>query len=779
MFLSITLNMEHKGEYMVMMTRTGDFLIKADDLKAMGLKELSGQTTEIDGEAYLSLRSMDEMKFVFDEKKLTLDISAPPRLLPQKTIDFMPQRQTKVYYPKDNSVFLNYGLNYFETGPRGTHSTGLANELGFRTGELLFLSDSSYTKDQTEEKFARLSSNVTYDRRSELQRITAGDFFASSGDLGSSVNLGGLSFSKIYSIDPYFIKNPYLDFSGVVSVPSQADIYLNGMKIRTEKLSPGEFHLSNLQSYGGPALVEIVIKDPYGREQRLKYSSYYTDILLRKGLHEYSYNAGFLREGLGTQSDQYGDFAYSFFHKYGFTDALMLGFRGEGTRGLYNIGSQGSFLAGNAGVISMAISGSSDELQGDGYAGTVTYGYQGRKINGNFFLNEFSRQYTTLANRSIPGRAKYDVGTGIGYFSESLGSFSLDLTASKKYAEREITTARTTYSKNLSRDISVFATFGRTMNDVESYDFFIGLNYYSGKDTGFAVRYDQSDAAKTETVQVQKNQPAGEGLGYSATVAGSEASSGGNFSINPSLQYNSRYNIFRGDFNRRYDGDAASDTAQIFVSGAVVYLGNVLGFTRPVTDSFGLVKIGDLEGVRVYNSNQEIGRTNSSGTAFVPNMGSYYDNMISINDKDIPMDYSLSGVAQYVSPPLRSGSCIVFGARRLQYITGMLKMRSGNTLEPVEFAEVTMKVGDKEITFPTGRGGEFSFDTAMQEEHVQPEHKDCTSLKKREDALAIKPGTYRTLFEHKGQTCTFNLVIPDAKDTIVDLGDVVCGDGKS
>jgi outer membrane usher protein FimD/PapC len=521
-----------------------------------------------------------------------------------------------------------------------------------------------------------------------------------------------------------------------------------------------------------------VIKDPYGREQRLKYSSYYTDILLRKGLHEYSYNIGFLREGLGTQSDQYGDFAYSFFHKYGFTESLMLGLRGEGTRGLYNIGSQGSFLAGNAGVISMAISGSSDELQGDGYAGTATYGYQGRKISGNFFLNEFSRQYTSIANRSIPGRAKYEAGTGLGYFAESLGSFSLDLTASEKYEEREITTARTTYSKNLSRNISVFVTFGRTINDIESYDFFIGLNYNTGRDTGFAVRYDQSDAAKTETVQVQKNQSAGEGLGYSATVAASEAPTGPTFSINPALQYNSKYNVFRGDFNRRYDGDAASDTAQISVSGAVVYLGNELGFTRPVTDSFGLVKIGDLEGVRVYNSNQEIGRTNSSGTAFIPNMGSYYDNMISINDKDIPMDYSLSGVAQYVSPPLRSGSCIVFSARRLQYITGMLKMRSGNTLEPVEFAEVTMKVGNKEITFPTGRGGEFSFDTAMPEEHGQPEHKDCSSLKEREDALAIKAGTYITSFEHKGNKCTFNLVIPDTKDTIVDIGDVACGDGK-
>jgi outer membrane usher protein len=55
-------------------------------------------------------------------------------------------------------------------------------------------------------------SNVTYDRRNEQQRIVVGDFIASSGDLGSSINLGGLSFSKIYAMNPYFIKNPLLDF---------------------------------------------------------------------------------------------------------------------------------------------------------------------------------------------------------------------------------------------------------------------------------------------------------------------------------------------------------------------------------------------------------------------------------------------------------------------------------------------------------------------------------------------------------------------------------------
>src|SRR5512142_1170788 len=60
--LSINLNMEQKGEFMVDRTEDGDFLIKANDFKAMGLRELPGTIVSIDGEPAVSLRSMNEVK---------------------------------------------------------------------------------------------------------------------------------------------------------------------------------------------------------------------------------------------------------------------------------------------------------------------------------------------------------------------------------------------------------------------------------------------------------------------------------------------------------------------------------------------------------------------------------------------------------------------------------------------------------------------------------------------------------------------------------------------
>ena len=70
----------------------------------------------------------------------------------------------------------------------------------------------------------------------------------------------------------------------MVSLPSEADIYLNGVRIKRELLPPGEFELRNIASYGGAGLVEIVIRDPFGKEQRIKYPTYSTNLLLKKGI---------------------------------------------------------------------------------------------------------------------------------------------------------------------------------------------------------------------------------------------------------------------------------------------------------------------------------------------------------------------------------------------------------------------------------------------------------------------------------------------------------------
>jgi len=151
----------------------------------------------------------------------------------------------------------------------------------------------------------------------------------------------------------------------------------------------------------------------------------------------------------------------------------------------------------------------------------------------------------------------------------------------------------------------------------------------------------------------------------------------------------------------------------------------------------------------VYLNNQEIGRTDEKGRVFIPNLGSYYENQVSIGDRDIPIDYSLSEVAKFVSPPLRSGSVIPFEVRKFQAVTGTLHVQSGEKVSPGEYLEVMMGVGEREISFPTGKGGEFYLEN-------------------------IPPGSHRASVRIPDRPCSFDLVVPESDEMIVDLGEVTC-----
>src|SRR3990172_6792993 len=76
--VSITLNKEKKGEIFVLRTETGDFLVRAVDLEAMGVEVAPAYVSEVEGERVVSLRSIPNVSFIFHEKTIALEIFVPP-----------------------------------------------------------------------------------------------------------------------------------------------------------------------------------------------------------------------------------------------------------------------------------------------------------------------------------------------------------------------------------------------------------------------------------------------------------------------------------------------------------------------------------------------------------------------------------------------------------------------------------------------------------------------------------------------------------------------------
>ncbi len=753
--LEVILNMENKGEFFAYLTQDGDYLLNKEDLVAIGFADPPGTTTVIRGKTFISLRSMEGVSFTFDEKTVSLEITAAPPLLRKRSIDARPGRRADVYYPKDAGAFLNYGLNYTGDGLLNYRSLSGTTQLGARMGDILLLNDSLYTREDTTEKFLRLSTNLTCESRHNLNRGVLGDLYAASGYLGSAVNMGGISFSRNFTIDPYFIKQPMVDFTGFATLPSEVRVSIDGTQIRSDRIAPGPFDLRNILSFNGVHDLEITVKDAFGREETLRYPFYSSDILLRSGLHEFSYNAGFLRNNYGTNSNDYGRFVSSFFHNYGVTDSFTIGARGEGSSALVNMGPRMSFLIKDYGVLSLsgAASALKDNRGTTGYAGSLGYSYQRRNASLRLLYNRYTQEYSTITTAPADDRKRWELGMGIGYSTRTLGSISFDFAAIHKYIGQDRQSYALTWSRNLARDSNICFSLRHTKDDATNTEIGVGLTFHLWRDAMLSTNLRKDSVGDRQSLQIQKNAPVGEGFGYRVSAARDNLSDGESSSINPFIQYNGPYGIYSAEFTGNYPTGSADsyESMRLNTSGGIAYVGGTVSFGRPISDSYGVVKVGDVKGVRVYHNNHLIGHTDTAGKVFIPNMNSYQENYVSINDKDIPVEYSLENVGRYISPPLRGGTFLSFDAVKIQAFTGHIEKKADGKTAPLSLAEATLTVNGKEVPFVTDGRGEFYLEN-------------------------IPAGSHRGILQRAGKTYFITIMIPRSNDTMVDLGGVLAED---
>lgn len=778
--ISVTVNTVAKGDLFVELDDEGKLFIKTDDLGALNLKFDGNSAVLIHDERYVPAGSVLDVTAAFDEKKLALSFIGKTTEAQQTIAEIfqLHARPQNVYYPRETSAFLNYGLSYGYTSPLGFKSFSATNKLGARTGDIFFVSDSLYSRTETDSKFVRLQTSATYERRGELEWLTVGDQFSRSGELGGSVNLGGIGFSKVYKLDPYFITQPIFDLQGSVIYPTQAEIFLDGILVGRQQIAPGTFDLKNIYSYAGSHRVEVVLKDPFGQERRIAYPVYFNTFMLRSGLHEYSYNVGFLREQYGFESNEYGKPVFSAFHRYGLTNSLNIGAHAEGSDGVYNGGLSTSFLLARIGAFTFSLA-ASDANGVKGSAGSFQHTYQRGSFNTNIRAREFSRNYATVSApaRSGQGQVKQEASAGAGFLLTPVGSLSLNYSALENHDGERMRSVSANFSRTLSRMISLFATVSETRQPEKVSSFFVGLNFNFDSHIHGSAQYTKTGEVSTQTAQLQKDVPVGEGLGYRATMNRIDNGSVTSSSVNPFVQYNGPYGIYSLDMNAHTSAGTEQQTYALSASGALVYAGGFYGLARPVSDSFSIVMLDKIANAKVLNNGQEIGTTGSSGKLVVPTLTSYGQNQITVDVKNLPMDYSISGVNKALSPSLWSGSCVAFDALKMQAVTGSLFAQKDGKKMPMEYVEISVNAGGKELTFPTGKNGEFYIENTIPKEMAEGiDQQSCTAIAERRKTggKVIGPGVYPASIVLDGQKCMFQVTFPRTEDVITDLGEIQC-----
>jgi outer membrane usher protein FimD/PapC len=743
----VFVNTVNRGDLPVLRDASGRFFIPQPEFDRWGLAVPHVEVV-VAGERYVAVSEIEGLAVRFDPIGVTLSLQVAAKVLPRTAIDLGPQHRPGVVYPEDSSFFLNYGLNANGDDSFGQRRYQFATELGVRAGAWLFYNT---TDEQwgngANSRFTRLLTNAQYDDRPNLRRLTLGDFFTPTLDLDSSVALGGVSFTKFYTMDPYFIQYPTAAFQAEVAFPSTVQVRVDGNLIAQRQIQPGPIDITNITGVTGGQSVSVVIRDPFGREQVLQRPFFFaTNAGLAQGLHEYSYNVGFLRRDYGVESANYGPLAASAFHRYAFSDQLTLGARGQVTDRLYNVGPFGTYQ-GPWGIVGGGVS--IGGRNGDsGPAATAAYSYTGGNFSLNLGYQYLARHFAQLSDFESTFRTRSNEYASASAYSPALGTLTATYTAMTTYEGPRNKLWNLTYTRGLLDGKALFsANYTRTMEPQSTSLWLVSLRYFFDSDTSLVASAGGTThpSTQSQSLSLEKAVPQGEGVGYTLTGGHFHADSDGAFG-RAFVQANAAHVTVGADYARASPSQAGPGLSQVFVAGSIGAVGGSVFAARPVTDSFALIRLPELRDVPVYANGWYAGKTDARGEVVATNIASYYDNFIAFGTRELPLEYVFPSSEKVISPPTRSGTLVAFEIRKNHAVFGAVVESRKRTA--LEFRELTLTRGDTVIRAFTARRGEF---------YVE----------------GVTPGAYQLRVEGE-IPCTARITVPDPAEAMTDVGTVLC-----
>jgi outer membrane usher protein FimD/PapC len=750
--VSLTVNAEPRGERMVRMTREGEFLLRRDDVAEIGVVPPATSPIVIEGVAFFPVAAIARAKTKFDEATLTLELTLPPESFAGRRFDLATAPSAPDLTTPARSVLLNYRAAYAGTSGAGEGTLSLASEAALVYGDWILRNQSFHSHAHAGWHSSRIETQAIRDDRDNLRRLIVGDNFTPGLTLGSAVPFAGLTFAKAYVLSPYFSRQPSVDYHGVAQFPSRVDFYVGNTLVLRQQVGPGPFDIRNFSYYGGQRDVRVVIRDSLGREQTVAYPFYFATQGLAEGLHDYSYQAGWLRHDAGAPGDGYGPFAFSAFHQYGFSDRWTLGARAEGTSRRGNAGVDVFYRHERLGVFAVHAAGSVDrDRDENGHAFAAVHSFTRGEISTQLIYQAYSPEYAVLA-QVAPRLPRRDFSANVAYAAPWLGSLSLGFTHlelnGELVGEAPARSVNLTYSRPLLDNLQFQATARQSLREPRGTELFVGLQYILDRQTAQASFAKDPRGVRTSALQFANTTPQGEGVGYSMGAQRQEAPEGTTDFLVPRVEWNTRYGTLAAE-GAHSRGLSNATTYSLAFSGAIMGAEGRFGIGRAVADSFAIVEISPpLEGVLVYQNSQEAGRTDARGRVLLPDIASYATNYAAVKDKDVPIDYSIDKVGRSFAPPLRSGTLVPFHFERVRAFTGTLRYRLGDETRPLEYQLVELDAAGKRIEIPTGKGGTFY-------------------------AENLPAGRHHATVRIQSMRCEFFLEVPPGDEPRVALGDIM------
>jgi outer membrane usher protein len=168
-----------------------------------------------------------------------------------------------------------------------------------------------------------------------------------------------------------------------------------------------------------------------------------------------------------------------------------------------------------------------------------------------------------------------------------------------------------------------------------------------------------------------------------------------------------------------------------------------------VEQSFALVRVPNVPGVRAYLEHVPVGRTDRNGDLLVPGLLPYYASRLSIADADVPATYRIGSRERLVALPARGGGVVRFDVERLSAVAGTIRLsgRQGTRVPAYGTLEVDGPRGP--LRSPIADDGAFWLED-------------------------VPPGTHPARVYWRGDVCEFALSVKAGSEGVLNVGDLGC-----
>ena len=682
LYLSVVVNRQPGKQLVRALQRDGQLLVSAADLHALGLEWAAGGAADAKGTdaGFVRIDLLPGVSAAYDDGMQRLTLTVPVSML-----DHRPQRLVAEHAESRATVdpatlapgfYVNY--NWYAQHTADISSLSATTDLhvfGVVPGNVeqtLLTSAGGPPSSSAASAAVRLDTSWTFDDPRRMTTLTVGDGVSGSLSWTRATRIGGVHFARDFDLQPYRVTTPLAQLVGQATLPSNVDLYINGIRQLSRPVAPGTFQIDNVPTINGLGMAQMVVTDINGQSRRIDVPLYGGLSLMQAGLSDWSFDAGRVRENYGLTSFSYASaFATDATWRYGITNGLTVEAHSESDGGMVNAGGGLIAVLGHAGMINASVASSRFDYRrrqlGIGYQWTSPRWFAAV----SFTTRTPGYQDTGSLNGSELSRRETSASLGWNWHGQSVAlSWVQQVDAEHEASHYGMINWSVPLWSNSSMNISVARAVDATRTTTLYASLYIPLGHHTSVSGGW-----QSNGASHSLSANVNHVPLADTGGWGWRVQGA---TGGDGTSQAEVSRLGNY----GQLSIGAQNSAGHTGAYASGTGSVVFMPWHVYARREVDSAFALVSTDGIPNVPVLQENRVIGHSDAHGWMFVDRLNSYQHNTLMIDPVSLPPDWIIEKADLDAVPPRNAGIVMHFGLQRDLGVQMTLHDAAGRVIAP-------------------------------------------------------------------------------------------------